>query len=84
MATKKYDMAVVTGSYKDRNGNSKNQYETIGAVFNGERGPYAILKKTFNPAGIVSEKDSIIISFFEPKPRQSSGDSSVGESDVPF
>ena len=82
MATKKYDMAVATGSYKDRNGNSKNQYETIGAVFEGERGPYAILKKTFNPAGIVSEKDSIIISFFEPRAKES-GQSSKSE-DVPF
>ena len=79
MATKKYDMSVVVGTYTDRNGNTKNQYESIGAVFEGEHGLYAVMKKTFNPAGIVNDKDSIIIGLYEPKPKES------GKSDdLPF
>lgn len=84
MAVKKFDISVVTGSYVDHNGNPKKQYKTVGAVFDGEFGLFATLDRSFNPAGIPTDRDSIMLSFFEPKPRQSSGGSSVEESDVPF
>ena len=86
-ANKKYDISVVTGSYVDRNGNPKKQYKTVGAVFETERGLFATLDRSFNPAGIPTDRDSIMLSFFEPKPRQASGGASssdVEESDVPF
>jgi hypothetical protein len=70
MAQKIYDLVVVIGSYLDRQGNQKKEYRTIGAVFQNERGMYAMLDKTFNPLGVTSEGSSIFLNFFEPKNRQ--------------
>ena len=77
---KMYDLAVKTGSYTNSQGETKNRYENIGSVFKGDKGPYAFLKKTFNPAGIETEpgRDSIIVSMFEPKPRQQQQSPSQG------
>lgn len=69
MAQKLYDLVVTVGSYVDRNGNQKKEYETVGAVFQGDRGMYAILKKSFNPAGVASEKNTIFLNFYEPRDR---------------
>ena len=75
MATKKYDLAVKVSSYTDRNGESKNRYENIGAVFQGDNGPYLVLKRSFNPAGVPFKEgsDSIIVSCFEPRERDGDG-----------
>ena len=71
MVTKKYDLAVKTGSYTNRNGETKNRYENIGAVMVGDNGPYLMLKRTFNPAGVSVQdgRDSILVSCFEPRER---------------
>lgn len=65
---KVYDLAVKVGSY-ERGGETKNRYENIGSVVEGEKGPFMFLKKTFNPAAISQGdgKESIIISMFAPK-----------------
>ena len=72
MATKKYDAAVKTGEYRDRDGNTKARYENIGTVMMGDNGPYLVLKRTFNPAGVPNpeNRDSLIVSFFEPRDEQ--------------
>lgn len=69
MTTKKYDVAVKTGTYLDKQGVEKGSYENIGTVLEGEKGPFMVLRRTFNPAGLPNplNKDSIILSFFEPK-----------------
>ena len=69
MARKTYDLAVKTGSYTDRNGNQKNRYENIGAVMEGDKGPFLMLKRTFNPAGVPTDRDSILVSMFDPSQR---------------
>ena len=68
MATKKYDLAVKTGEYTT-NGETKGRYENVGAVMMGDKGPYLMLKRTFNPAGVPNpeDRDSVLISCFEPK-----------------
>jgi hypothetical protein len=68
MATKKYDLAVKTGTYIS-NGQEKGRYENIGSVFQGDNGPFLVLKRTFNPAGVPNpdDKDSVIVSCFEPR-----------------
>lgn len=71
MASKKIkDLAVKTGSYTDRDGATKNRYENIGAIMDGDNGMYVMLKRTFNPAGVDVEpgRDSILVSAFDPKP----------------
>lgn len=72
MATKKYDAVVKTGEYTDRSGQTKARYENIGTVMVGDNGPYLILKRTFNPAGVPNpdNRDSLLVSFFEPRDEQ--------------
>lgn len=67
---KSYELKVKTGTYT-QDGKEKGRYETIGSMMEGERGPYLLLKRTFNPAGIDVEagRDMIIVSMFEPQPR---------------
>jgi len=71
---KKYDIVAKIGEYHS-NGETKNRYLNVGAVMTGEHGPYMLLNKTFNPAGVPGDphKDSILLSLFEPrdKPEQS-------------
>lgn len=69
MATKKYDLAVKTGEYQDREGNTKGRYENIGAIMENDNGQFMMLKRTFNPAGVPTDRDNILVSMFEPKPR---------------
>ena len=66
---KLYDLVVTTGQYVDREGNEKREYENIGAVFQGQNGMYAIMKKTFNPAGVPSDRSSFFVNFYEPRDR---------------
>ena len=68
MAKKKYDLAVKTGSY-EKNGETKNRYQNIGSVFEGDHGFYMVLDRTFNPAGVPNPEDrsSLIVSMFEPR-----------------
>lgn len=69
MAKKLYDAAVKTGSYTDNTGTQRNRYENIGVVMEGDNGPYLMLKRTFNPAGVPgnADRDSLIVSLFKPK-----------------
>ena len=63
------DLVVKTGSYTDRDGNEKARFENIGRLMEGKDGPYLLLKRTFNPAGVpVQEgRDSIVVSIYEPR-----------------
>ena len=63
-----YDLAVKTGEYES-NGQTKGRYETVGKVLRNDNGQFMLLKKTFNPAGVDSNGDMIMVSMFEPKPR---------------
>lgn len=70
MAKKLYDVAVKTGSYTDASGQTKGRYENIGVMLEGQDGPYLMLKRTFNPAGVPSDRDTIICSLFKPRDDQ--------------
>ena len=69
---KTHDLAVVVGEYTDRDGNKKKQYQNIGALMSGDNGPFIMLAKWFNPAGVVDARggESILVSCFEPKEKQ--------------
>jgi hypothetical protein len=91
--SKKYDLAVKVGEYTGADGKAKGRYQNVGVVMDGQNGPYILLNRTFNPAGVAGQADreSIIISMFEPrddsKPQsnQSGGKSAAGDdSDIPF
>ena len=78
--SKKYDLVVKTGEYQ-KNGETKGRYENVGSVMQGEKGPYIILKRTFNPAGIINpdNRDSVLISCFAPSDRQGQSQSQGGQ-----
>jgi len=67
--SKKYDLSVKTGEYTDAQGATKGRYQNVGVVMDGQNGPYILLNRTFNPAGVPGQADreSIIISMFEPR-----------------
>lgn len=60
---KTHNLAVKVGEYQ-KDGQTKNRYQTIGAVLEGQHGPYILLEKTFNPAGIQDGKTSVMVSMF--------------------
>lgn len=65
MATKKYDLAVKVGE-----ANGKGIWKNVGALMESEKGPFILLDKWFNPAGLATpDRTSIMVSLFEPKPR---------------
>lgn len=76
------DLVVKTGSYTDRDGNTKNRYENIGKVMQGNDGLYLLLKKTFNPAGVETQpgKDMIVVSVFDQREK---GDSQPARREAP-
>lgn len=63
---KLYDLCVKTGSYQ-KDGETRNRYENIGALMEGDNGKFIFLKKTFNPAGVETQdgRESIIVSMFK-------------------
>ncbi len=66
---KKYDLSVKTGEYTDSQGQTKGRYMNIGVMMETDKGPYILLNRTFNPAGVPgnSDRDNIIVSLFEPR-----------------
>ena len=72
MARKTHDLSVKVGNYRDSSGQEKARYKTIGALMQGDKGPFLVLDRTFNPAGVPVEdgRDQIIVSCLEPKPRE--------------
>jgi len=69
---KKYDLSVKTGEYTDRDGQTKGRYMNIGVMMETDKGPYILLNRTFNPAGVPgnSDRDNIMVSLFEPRDSQ--------------
>ena len=100
MAAKKIkDIAVKTGEYTDRNGNTKGRWQNVGALMkNDDGGVFIILERWFNPAGAPDPngKGSVLLSCFDLRDdngqqqgggqsRQSGGGSAAGiDDEIPF
>lgn len=70
MATKKYDIAVKTGTYTGNDGTPRARYQNVGALMENDDGqPFLVLVRWFNPSGVehAPGKDAIILSLFEPR-----------------
>lgn len=70
---KMFDLSVKTRSYVNKNGETKNVWDNIGSLMEGDKGGFFItMKRTFNPAGVPNpdNKDSVIISCFKPKDKE--------------
>lgn len=81
---KTHDIVAVTGTYTNSNGEEKKRYQNVGAVIDKGNGPFIVLEKWFNPAGL----ESPILSMYEPKmsqAKQAVEDQSQDPSDeIPF
>lgn len=67
-AKKIRDLAVKTGSYTDRDGNTKGRYKNVGSLMESDDGSkFILLDTTFNPAGVPNpdNRDNVLISIFE-------------------
>jgi hypothetical protein len=66
---KKYDLVVKVGEYTDGQGQTKGRFKNIGAMMENDKGPYILLDRTFNPAGVGGNesRESIIVSLYEPR-----------------
>lgn len=60
---KTHKLVVKVGSYIENN-ETKNRYINIGSAMINENGSFLIIDKTFNPAGVMNESDSILVSMY--------------------
>lgn len=68
MSKKKYSICAVIGSYTDSDGQEKKRYQTVGAILENDNGPFIVMNKWFNPAGLASpSEESVFLSLFAPK-----------------
>lgn len=70
MPRKKYDLTVKVGEYQDRSGQTKSEWKRIGVVMQNDDGSeFAILDRTFNPAGVPNpeNRSTVLVNFFEPR-----------------
>ena len=68
------DLAVKTGEYTTKDGQTKGRYLNVGCIMEGDKGSFILLDKTFNPAGIQSENGSALISIFDLKEKETAND----------
>ena len=76
MAARKIkDIAVKTGEYQDRNsGQTKGRYQNVGALMKNDDGSvFILLNRWFNPAGIPSDRDTVLLSCFDLRDNNDSG-----------
>jgi hypothetical protein len=79
--SKKFDLAVKVGTHKDGKGKWKN----IGVMMEGNNGPYILLDRTFNPAGVTTDKDMLMVSCFTPKDKSPGAALGFNDNDeIPF
>jgi single-stranded DNA-binding protein len=81
MARKTHDLAVVVGEYTDQQGQTKKRYQNVGALMQGDNGPFVMLAKWFNPAGVPDARggESLLVSCFEPRQRQGNASQQSGQ-----
>lgn len=67
-----YDIVVKCGEYQGKDGEMKARWQTVGAMLEGDKGPFLMLAKWFNPAGVPDARggESLLLSLFEPKQDQ--------------
>ena len=62
---RKYDIVVKVGE-----NNGKAIWKNVGVMMDGDRGPFLLIDRTFNPAGVPTRNandSSVLCSLFEPK-----------------
>lgn len=80
---KKYDLCVKSGTYTDRNGNEKVNWENVGVMMENGNGPYLLIKPYINFAGFPREegRSHLIVSMFEHKEQEQRSIRNSGKED---
>ena len=80
---KKYDLCVKSGTYTDRNGNEKVNWENI-VVMVDDGSPYILLKPYINLAGFPRDegKTNLIVSVFDHSEQRGSRNTERTESNA--
>ena len=64
---KKYDVVAITGQYQTNDGETRNRFQNVGAIIEGDKGPYLVLEKWFNPAGVAEPGKPCFLQLYEPR-----------------
>jgi hypothetical protein len=80
--SKKYDIVAKVGTYKTKQGEDKAIWRTVGAVVEGDKGPFIVIDRAFNPAALPDAKGDgkAYLSLFVPEAK---GTKIAGDDDVP-
>lgn len=77
--SKTHDLVVVTGEYQ-KGGETKKRYQNVGAVVEGQHGPYIVLESWFNPAGVQKDGRVYLSMYPADSGRNSQGGADSGQS----
>lgn len=64
--SKKFDVVATVGEYTNAQGETKKRYQNVGAMVEGQNGPYIVLEAWFNPAAIAKD-GRVYLNLYEPK-----------------
>lgn len=60
------DLCVSVGKYTTPDGKEKNKYKKVGSIMQADKGnKFILIDKTFNPAGVNNDRDSVLLSVFD-------------------
>lgn len=76
MAKKVKDIVIKTGEYADRNtGEIKARWQAVGALMKNDDGSiFILLEKWFNPAGVPSDRGTVLLNCFDAQSNGGGGD----------
>lgn len=68
----KKNLVVVTGTWTNRDGETKKNYKTIGQLHEGSNGDYITLESDVNLAAYPRKEgdNRVMVSLYDPKPRE--------------
>jgi len=71
---KKYDIVAVVGTYTNQEGKEKKRYKNVGCIIDKGTGPFILLDRVFNPAGLPNPefRDTVALSLFAPSEEKES------------
>lgn len=85
--SKKYDIVAKVGTYKNKQGEDKAIWRTVGAVVEGDSGPFIVIDRAFNPAALADAKGDgkAYLSLFVPESKdgQTRTTKVAGDDDAP-
>jgi hypothetical protein len=95
MATRKFDVAVKTGSYTAQDGSQKGRYTNIGVMMQGDNGDFLLLDPSISLGGVLAlqnvdavksgkqPSDRVMVSLFEPKQQVQGGYNAMPQTQQP-